>query len=566
MVQWSVDAAAGRGRRRRARRCPPATLADATARRRAAAGADVVVAGGDTRAASVRAGLAAVPAAAEVIVVHDGARPWRRRRCSGPWSTPCGRRRRGRAGAGGGRHLEARRRRRRASPPWSATGSWRCRRPRPSGPPCCAGPTTGGRGHRRRRAGRGARRYRARRARRPAQHQGDHGRRPRGRPGPGGVVTDAGAGPAGLRVGQGFDVHRFSGDPGRPLVLGGVTIPGAAGLAGHSDADVVAHAVADALLGAAGLGDLGRHFPASDPGLGRRRLHGAAGPGVVDGASAGHGGSSTPTAPWSASVPGWPSTPTTWRVACSDLLGAPVSVKAKRAEGLGASAGSRASPAWPSCCSPRRVSGPPRRRRTRPAPRPGDRPSPGAERRGHRDAAADGRRDGASAAGRGATPGAGGRSADRGASVPGRRTGAGTASAASRSRVARPCASCSPRGAVRCARSGSPRTSTRPRRSTTSSAWRRAGASALVLVPRTKLDRAARTDAPQGVLAHARPLEEIELDTLCRARAGDGAVPARARRRDRPPQRRRPPAHAPSAPGSPAWCCRATAPPTSRRR
>lgn len=67
------------------------------------------------------------------------------------------------------------------------------------------------------------------------------------------------------RVGQGFDVHRFSGDPGRPLVLGGVTVPGAAGLAGHSDADVVAHAVAEALLGAAGLGDLGRHFPASDP-------------------------------------------------------------------------------------------------------------------------------------------------------------------------------------------------------------------------------------------------------------------------------------------------------------
>jgi 2-C-methyl-D-erythritol 2,4-cyclodiphosphate synthase len=68
-----------------------------------------------------------------------------------------------------------------------------------------------------------------------------------------------------LRIGQGFDVHRFSGAPGRPLVLGGVTIPGATGLAGHSDADVVAHALADALLGAGGLGDLGRHFPDSDP-------------------------------------------------------------------------------------------------------------------------------------------------------------------------------------------------------------------------------------------------------------------------------------------------------------
>jgi 2-C-methyl-D-erythritol 2,4-cyclodiphosphate synthase len=78
-------------------------------------------------------------------------------------------------------------------------------------------------------------------------------------------MTDVSGVPLGLRIGQGFDVHRFSGDPGRPLVLGGVTIPGAAGLAGHSDADVVTHAVAEALLGAAGLGDLGRHFPATDP-------------------------------------------------------------------------------------------------------------------------------------------------------------------------------------------------------------------------------------------------------------------------------------------------------------
>jgi 2-C-methyl-D-erythritol 2,4-cyclodiphosphate synthase len=65
------------------------------------------------------------------------------------------------------------------------------------------------------------------------------------------------------RVGLGFDVHPFV--DGRPLVLGGVTIPDARGLAGHSDADVVAHAVADALLGAAGLPDLGTLFPASEP-------------------------------------------------------------------------------------------------------------------------------------------------------------------------------------------------------------------------------------------------------------------------------------------------------------
>ena len=64
---------------------------------------------------------------------------------------------------------------------------------------------------------------------------------------------------------MGFDVHPFSEDPGRRLVLGGVAVAGERGLAGHSDADVVAHAVADALLGAAGLGDLGTRFPDTDP-------------------------------------------------------------------------------------------------------------------------------------------------------------------------------------------------------------------------------------------------------------------------------------------------------------
>ena len=67
-----------------------------------------------------------------------------------------------------------------------------------------------------------------------------------------------------VRVGQGFDIHRFSDDPSRPLVLGGVVFDGGRGLHGHSDADAVAHAVADALLGAAGLGDLGEHFPDID--------------------------------------------------------------------------------------------------------------------------------------------------------------------------------------------------------------------------------------------------------------------------------------------------------------
>lgn len=68
-----------------------------------------------------------------------------------------------------------------------------------------------------------------------------------------------------IRVGQGFDVHRHSDDEGRVLVLGGCRFDGERGLEGHSDADVPAHATADALLGAAGLGDLGTHFPDTDP-------------------------------------------------------------------------------------------------------------------------------------------------------------------------------------------------------------------------------------------------------------------------------------------------------------
>lgn len=66
-----------------------------------------------------------------------------------------------------------------------------------------------------------------------------------------------------FRTGLGWDVHRIA--PGRPLILGGVTIPCEFGLEGHSDADVLAHAVTDALLGAASLGDIGMHFPDSDP-------------------------------------------------------------------------------------------------------------------------------------------------------------------------------------------------------------------------------------------------------------------------------------------------------------
>ena len=140
-----------------------------------------------------------------------------------------------------------------------------------------------------------------------------------------------------VRVGMGFDVHPFSTDPARRLVLGGVIFgaDAAAGLAGHSDADAVAHAITDALLGAAGLGDIGQHFPDTDP--------------------AWRGADSLAMLATTAAMvraAGW----TVANVDCTVVLeapklaphraamqaqlgtavGAPVSVKAKRAEGLGA--------------------------------------------------------------------------------------------------------------------------------------------------------------------------------------------------------------------------------------
>ena len=138
-----------------------------------------------------------------------------------------------------------------------------------------------------------------------------------------------------MRVGLGFDVHPFSDDPSRPLVLAGVTLPGERGLAGHSDADVVAHAVADALLGAAGLGDIGTHFPDTDP-----RWHGADSLAIlarVAGLARDNGWRSTSAdctvvleAPKLA-----PHRPEMAR-RLTAALGADVSVKASRAEGLGA--------------------------------------------------------------------------------------------------------------------------------------------------------------------------------------------------------------------------------------
>ena len=138
-----------------------------------------------------------------------------------------------------------------------------------------------------------------------------------------------------IRVGQGFDVHPWSDDPDRPLVLGGVVLPGDRGLTGHSDADVVAHAVADALLGAAGLGDIGTHFPDTDS-----RWQGADSltllARVVELVRAEGWSVANVDTTVILEVPRLSPHKSAMEEQLSGVVGAPVSVKAKRAEGLGA--------------------------------------------------------------------------------------------------------------------------------------------------------------------------------------------------------------------------------------
>jgi 2-C-methyl-D-erythritol 2,4-cyclodiphosphate synthase len=148
-----------------------------------------------------------------------------------------------------------------------------------------------------------------------------------------------------IRVGQGFDVHPFVDDPGRVLVLGGVRFDGAPGLRGHSDADVVAHACADALLGAAGLGDIGSFFPDTDPAFAGadsidllvqvRDLIRAEGwtPGNVD--------CSVVT-----ELPKLAPRRGEMQARLADAVGAPVSVKGRRPEGLGALGRSEGVACW----------------------------------------------------------------------------------------------------------------------------------------------------------------------------------------------------------------------------
>jgi 2-C-methyl-D-erythritol 4-phosphate cytidylyltransferase/2-C-methyl-D-erythritol 2,4-cyclodiphosphate synthase len=227
-------------------------------------GADVVVAGGATRSGSVRAGLAEVPAAAEVVVVHDGARPLAPvplfdavvsavasgadAAIPGVALTDTVKR----VGAGGLVTGTVDRSGLVAVQTPQAFAAGALRRAHAGAPEATDDgalvEAIGGRvvvvaGH-------------------PDNIKltevGDLAAAER--------ALGAGSAPVGAsRVGLGFDVHPFSDDPERVLVLGGVTFPGERALAGHSDADAVAHAATDALLGAAGLGDIGEHFPDTDP-------------------------------------------------------------------------------------------------------------------------------------------------------------------------------------------------------------------------------------------------------------------------------------------------------------
>lgn len=137
------------------------------------------------------------------------------------------------------------------------------------------------------------------------------------------------------RVGQGFDIHRFSDDATRPLVLGGVVFEGSRGLHGHSDADAVAHAVIDAILGAAGLGDIGEHFPDTDAqwkGADSLQLlrHAAA---LVRSAGFTIGNVDCSVV---CESPKLAPQRDLMQLRLSEAAGAPVSVKGRRAEGLGA--------------------------------------------------------------------------------------------------------------------------------------------------------------------------------------------------------------------------------------
>ncbi len=149
--------------------------------------------------------------------------------------------------------------------------------------------------------------------------------------------------PLGLRVGMGYDVHGFGGDG--PLVLGGVTIPDADGLSGHSDADVVAHAVSDALLGGAGLPDLGTSFPASDEQYRGANSIALLGEVVSRVAAAGWEAVNVDVV-IAAERPNLGEHVRSMAQKLGDTVGAPVNVKPKRGEGVGAIGRGEGIAAW----------------------------------------------------------------------------------------------------------------------------------------------------------------------------------------------------------------------------
>jgi 2-C-methyl-D-erythritol 2,4-cyclodiphosphate synthase len=137
------------------------------------------------------------------------------------------------------------------------------------------------------------------------------------------------------RVGLGFDVHPFSDEPGRALVLGGVVFDGAQGLAGHSDADVIAHACAEALLGACGLGDLGSWFPDTDPVYAGADSMGLLAR-VVEATRAAGWAPANIDCSVVCEAPKLAARRDEMQQRLTAVVGAPVTVKGRRAEGLGA--------------------------------------------------------------------------------------------------------------------------------------------------------------------------------------------------------------------------------------
>ena len=151
--------------------------------------------------------------------------------------------------------------------------------------------------------------------------------------------------PVPFRVGQAFDAHASSDDPDRRLVLGGVTFADVKGLVGHSDADVVAHVCADAILGACGLGDIGQMFPDTDPGLAGANsielLRQAAAAVNAEGWRVGNIDCSV--------VLDWPKLAPKkdeMQHILSDAVGAPVTITGRRTEGVGALGRGEGIAAW----------------------------------------------------------------------------------------------------------------------------------------------------------------------------------------------------------------------------